>query len=215
MDENRSQCPQPAEEAVSPQAPSPWPRRIWHGAVKAVTVLCTLGLCWALAYFTRRKALPVYDAILLGETLLAFAVAVVCSHAYNYYPESKDTRSLREKAAKQKSVWLHANFSWEVISVWMTVTPLYCTCATIYISGSTPTGGWSQVQLHVLVYSILSLVLSLGTYVLRPSYRAAGYRKAHLCVSEALARSSADDPLADAIAAGEKCIAQQDVLGPQ
>lgn len=192
-------------------------RNHWHGVIQTITVLIALLLCAGLAYLTIKEKLPIYDAILLGETLLAFAIAVICSHAYNYYPGTEKEGTLREKAAQLKAMWLHANFSWNTLSIWMTVTPLYCTCATIYISGSSTGGEWDQT--HVLVYSILSLVLSLGIYVLRPSNRATGYREAYLSVTVALTNDSAPDPrdisLKQAIIKGEQSIAKQDTLDPK
>lgn len=189
----------------------------WQGAIQAITVSIALLLCAGLAYLTILGMLPIYDAILLGETLLAFAIALICSHAYNYYPGTEKEGSLREEAAKLKAMWLHANFSWNTISIWMTITPLYCTCATIYISGSSIGGEWDQV--HVLVYSILSLVLSLGVYVLRPSNRATGYREAYLSVTIALTNDPVSEPgavlLRQAIIKGEQSIAKQDTLDPK
>lgn len=186
----------------------------WHGVIQAIIASIALLLCAGLAYLTILGKLLIYDTILLGETLLAFSIALICSHAYNYYPGTEEEGSLREKAAKLKATWLHANFSWNTISIWMTVTPLYCTCATIYISGSSISGEWDQI--HVLVYSILSLVLSLGIYVLRPSNRATGYREAYLSVTIALTYDSAFEPeailLKQAIIKGERSIAKQDTL---
>ena len=79
----------------------------WHGAIQAITVSIALLLCAGLAYLTILGMLPIYDAILLGETLLAFAIALICSHAYNYYPGTEKEGSLREEAAKLKAMWLH------------------------------------------------------------------------------------------------------------
>ncbi len=188
-----------------------------HGAIQAITAAGTLVLCGFLAFWVLSGNLLVYDALLYGETLAAFAIAVICSHAYNYRPGSEPPDSLRDKAAQLEASWLHSNFCWEIISVWMTVTPLYCTCATIYISGSSIGSAWDQV--HVLVYSMLSLVLSLSVYVIRPSNRAAGYREAYLCVVEALSKRPALDPedqeIGQAIIKGQQIIAKQDLFDPK
>lgn len=188
-----------------------------HGAIQAFTTVCALVLCGFLGSQVVEDSLKAYDALLLGGTFWAVAIAFICSHAYNYQPGREAPGSLRDTAAKLEAVWHHANFCWQIISAWMTVTPLYCTCATIYISGSSAGGGWDQV--HVLVYSILSLVLSLGIYVIRPSNRAAGYRKAYLCVAKALCVSPAHDPgdekVREAIIAGQEIIAAQDILDPK
>lgn len=187
----------------------------WHGIVQALTILGTLALFGLLAHVVSADILQIYDAILMGETLLAFSIAVICSHAYNYRPNPAST-DLQEKAAKLEATWLHANFCWKTINVWMTITPLYCTCATIYISGSSVGDKWDQV--HVLVYSIISLVLSLGIYVIRPFNRESGYRKAYLSITTARAKkygSDSEAELINAIIKGEEIIAQEDLLNPQ
>lgn len=189
-----------------------------HGIIQTIAAGVTLILWVALAVFaTRQGSFRPYDTILLGGTFAAVALAFICSHAYNYQPGREAPGSLRDTAARLEAAWHHANFCWQIISAWMTVTPLYCTCATIYISGSPDGGEWDQV--HVLIYSILSLVLSLGIYVIRPSNRAAGYRKAYLCVTKALCTSPARDPedeeVRKAIIAGQEIIAAQDILDPK
>ena len=189
--------------------------KYWHGVVQTITIFVTLVLFGLLTYVVVIGVLPIYDAILVGETLFAFSIAVICSHAYNYQPNAANVDSLQEKAAKLEAIWLHANFCWQTINVWMTITPLYCTCATIYISGSSIGNAWDQV--HVLVYSIISLVLSLGIYVIRPFNRGSGYRRAYLSVSTALIKkydSDSNEELINAIIEGEKIIAQQDLLNP-
>lgn len=179
-----------------------------HGLIQFAAIFVLLIIIVALFMLSIVYKLPAYDGILLGESILAFAIGIVCSHAYNYEPGWEKPGSLRDQAAKKQAIWLHANFCWQIISAWMTITPLYCTCATIYISGISSGDEWDQV--HVLIYSILSLVLSLGIYVICPSNRAAGYRDAHLSVSEILANpKSDDDAVSRAIIKGEQIIAQQ------
>lgn len=189
--------------------------RHWHGLVQTATILVTLVIIGGLVYVVFIGVLQVYDAILAGETLLTFSVAVICSHGYNYQPDPTAT-PLQEKAAKLQATWLHANFCWQIINAWMTITPLYCTCATIYISGSSSVGKSDQV--HILTYSIISLVLSLGIYVIRPFNRGSGFRKAYLSVSTALTKqygSASNEELITAINEGQKIIASQDLLDPQ
>lgn len=188
----------------------------WHGVVQTIAIFVTLVLFGLLTYVVVIDVLQIYDAILIGETLLAFSIAVICAHAYNYQPNSTSINPLHERAIRLEATWLHANFCWQTINVWMTITPLYCTCATIYISGSSIGSKWDQV--HVLVYSIISLVLSLRIYVIRPFNRGSGFRKAYLSVSTALIKrygSNSDEELINAIIEGQEIIAQQDLLNPQ
>lgn len=191
--------------------------KYWHGAVQFLTCAVFLILSWVVFHFMEQWRLIAADIPLILATGLAISIAVICSHAYNYTPGGEKMGELYDQAARQKAVWLHANFSWQVVSIWMTVTPLYCTCAAIYISGTPINGTWDHT--HVLIYSILSLVISLGVYVIRPSNRAEGYRRAYQTVNEALlqyepaeGRASA---LANAIIEGERFITEQDVKDPK
>ena len=68
-------------------------------------------------------------------------------------------------------------------------------------------------------HSILSLVISLSVYVIRPSTRAASFQKAYQVLSVALVLSF-DNPdgaiiLKSAIIKGEKILASQATLDPQ
>lgn len=163
--------------------------RHWRGIVQMITVSITVGLFGLMGYAVYKKALHIYDSILFGGTLLTFAVAVIRSQTYSYQPGSAPTNSLQEKAAKLQATWLHASHCWQAINVWMTIIPLYCTCATIYISGSSAIGNDEENQLRILVYSIISLVLSLGIYVIRPSAQKAGFQKAYLSITVALTKT--------------------------
>ena len=184
----------------------------WHGVVQAIIIIATLVFVWHLACMVSTGDLQIYDAILAIETILFFSIAMVYSHAYNYRPNSAAT-DLQEEAAKLKATWLHANFCWKMIKIWMAITSLYCTCATIYISGTSIGSEWDQV--HVLAYSIISLVLSLGVYVIRPSNQEAGYRKAYLSITMALYGSGSEEELKNAIIEGEAAIAKEASFDPQ
>lgn len=182
-----------------------------------ITCIIFLCICGGMGCLVYKGFLKAYDALLYGGTFLAVAIAIVCSHAYNYQPEQWMDKELCHMAAKQAAKWLHDNFSWLTVSVWMTVMPLYCTCATIYISG-VPMADGEYDQIHILIYSILSLVISLGIYVIRPANRAVGFRQAYQLASEAMVKYQLvkdNTILANAIAEGEKIIARQDTLDPK
>lgn len=176
----------------------------WHGIVQLFTIIGAATASIALAC----SGLAGYDLLLFLGMIWAFAIAVICSHAYNDYP-----KSLRGQALKKQATWLHANFSWRALSIWIIVTSLYCNCATIYISGQSFD---PENQRHILIYSILSLVLSLGTYVLRPANRAEGFREAYVRITEALFNHSESDSeaLAKAIIEAEQIISKQDTMSP-
>lgn len=197
------------------RAISPILRR-WHGIVLMLTISFTLGLFGLVGYAVYKNILNVFDAFLFVGTLLTVAIAVIRSNTYNYQPGSTPTNSLQEKAAKLQATWRHANHCWQAVNLWMTIIPLYCTCATIYISGSPAIGNDKENQLRIFVYSIISLVLSLGIYVLRPSAHRAGFQKAYLSITTALTKTHGSDgpdvekELKKAIIEGENIIAKQD-----
>ena len=67
-------------------------------------------------------------------------------------------------------------------------------------------------QTHILIYSILSLVISLGVYAISPLKRASAYEKAYTLVVKALSDYELDPEngkknLSKAIKKGEKIIA--------
>lgn len=200
------------EAGGAPAAPRPKSRR--HGIIQSIAWAVFLAVCAAIFWAVRGGYLKIHYAWLLGGICLALTVAVTCSHAYNYREGSQGGDPLREQAARQMAVWLHANYCWQILNVAMTIVPLYCTCAAIYLSGNRVGDSMNDI----LIYSILSLVISLGTYVIRPANRAAGYRRAYTGVSRALTAPScadAGEPIAKALAEGTQIIAEQDIMDPK
>lgn len=182
----------------------------WHGIVQCIAVAVFIVFCFVLVYAVEKISFfEAYDALFLGLTGFAAVVAVVESHAYNYTPKENDETNLRERIGKLQAVWLHANFTWQIIYVWMILVPLYCTCITIYLSGNN--GDYN----HILVYSILSLVISLGYYAVQPLNRTNQFRKAYAIASKAIAtydsEKTSSKVLADAITEAEQMIASQDI----
>lgn len=198
-----------ADGAPIPPRPS---RR--HGIIQSVAWAIFLAVCAAIFWAVRGGYLKIHYAWLLGGICLAVTVAVTCSHAYNYWEGSQGGDPLREQAARQMAVWLHANYCWQILNVAMTIVPLYCTCAAIYLSGNQVADSMNDI----LIYSILSLVISLGTYVIRPANRAVGYRRAYTGVSKALTEPVCADTgerIAQALAEGVQVIAEQDIMDPK
>lgn len=156
--------------------------RHWHGLIQILVSIVFVAVCVIAFLHMKVWNLAAPDMLLLIFTGAAVTVAIICSHAYNHIPGDEDL--LYEQAARLRAVWLHANFCWKTISIWMTVIPLYCTCVAIYLSG-TPEGDEFD-HIRILVYSVLSLVISLGVYAIRPSNRASAYRKAYRVIDKAL-----------------------------
>ncbi len=188
-----------------------------HGLIQSaiwIFFACSLvGLILSVKFGLLRMT----DMFLILIVLFAFAVGATVSQAYNEVPDSADPEPLYRQAVKKKNIWLHSYFSWECINVAMTVIPLYCTCAAIYISG-TPGENSEWDRTRVLIYSILSLVLSLSIYVIRPANRATGYRRAYKTIDEALIQYKTETErslLSQALTEGEGYVSDQAILDPK
>ena len=188
-----------------------------HGLIQSaiwIFFACSLvGLILSVKFGLLRMT----DMFLILIVLFAFAVGATVSQAYNEVPDSADPDPLYRQAVKKKNIWLHSYFSWECINVAMTVIPLYCTCAAIYISG-TPGENSEWDRTRVLIYSILSLVLSLSIYVIRPANRATGYRHAYKTIDEALIQYKTETErslLSQALTEGEGYVSDQAILDPK
>lgn len=188
-----------------------------HGLIQSaiwIFFACSLvGLILSVKFGLFRMT----DMFLILIVLFAFAVGATVSQAYNEVPDIAAPEPLYIQAIKKKNIWLHSYFSWECINVAMTVIPLYCTCAAIYISG-TPGENSEWDRTRVLIYSILSLVLSLSIYVIRPANRATGYRRAYKTIDEALIQYKTETErslLSQALTEGEGYVSDQAILDPK
>lgn len=192
-------------------------RSLYDIITQTVAVVAFVAICIFSGFLISRKVIEIYDAILLDVTCLAIVVAIISSQTYSFIP-NLEMPEIWNSAERLQVVWIHSNFSWLSVNVWMKLTPMYCTCIAIYLSGNKC--DWNKI----LFYSILSLLISLSAYVVRPSNRAAGFRRAYKEIAMALAKykgaktdSSFPDPkvLVDAIIKGEEFIAEQDLIDPQ
>lgn len=177
----------------------------WHGGIQVVCWGVFCMACVFSAWLGIEYHYQIYNILLVDSTLLAITIAITLSHAYNCVP-NPNASYLWNLAEKRRSIWLHANHCWQTVHIWMTITPLYCTCIAIYLSGN------NMSQEHILIYSILSLVISLGVYAISPLKRAAAYQKAYTLVVKALSDYELDSKngeknLSKAIKKGEKLIA--------
>jgi len=114
----------------------------------------------------------VYDSIFLMTIVFALAVAITFSHSYGLNVKNiKD--ELKKRAIKADGTNIHSYFCWKIIAVWMTIAPLYCTTVVVFIGTQAVYGGQAGGQANrIVVYSILSLVISLSVYAVKPNYRA-------------------------------------------
>ncbi len=192
-------------------------RSFYDIIIQAVAVVAFVAICIFSVALISKRVIESYDAILLDVTCLAVVVAIISSQTYSFIPDP-EMPEIWNSAERLQVVWVHSNFSWLSVNVWMKLTPMYCTCIAIYLSGNKC--GWDKI----LFYSILSLLISLSDYVVRPSNRAAGFRRAYREIATALAKykgakatSNFPDPqiLVDAIIKGEGFIAEQDLIDPQ
>lgn len=154
-------------------------KRYWHAVVQVIVWILFFGFLAGSFWAYNRFHFQVYNLILVNLISTATAIAVTCSHAYNHEVR-QDAPPIWNQAERQKALWLHANFFWQTVSVVMTIMPLYCTCVAIYLSGN------NKSPENVMIHSIMSLVISLGVYVISPSSRATAYRGAYALVNDAL-----------------------------
>ncbi len=178
-------------------------KRTGHIVVQAIAWFLFLVICVCSVLLILLEKIRTYNMILIDSLFLAITIAITCSHAYNHKTDSTDPLHLQ--AERQKALWLHANFCWQTVGVWMTVAPLYCTCVAIYLSGN------NMFHEDVLIHSVLSLVISLGVYAIAPSSRAAAYRNAYALINDALMKVELDcneerELLEEAINEGTKII---------
>lgn len=196
---------------------SHWFYKRRHGLIQSAIWIFFACPLVALILSVKPDSLRMTDMFLILIVLFAFAVGVTVSQAYNEIPDSADPEPLYIQAIKKKNIWLHSYFSWECINAAMTVIPLYCTCAAIYISG-TPEGNGEWDRTRILIYSILSLVLSLSIYVIRPANRATGYRRAYKTIDAALIQYKTERDrslLSQALTKGEGHVSDQAILDPK
>lgn len=153
--------------------------KYFHGMIQFITWMIFIGICGVSVILVMKKDVQVYNILLPDSFFLTVTIAITFSHAYNYYPRPKASL-LWNQASKLRATWLHASNCWQSLNIWMTIAPLYCTCIAIYLSGNHMNSG------HILIHSILSLVISMGTYIIYPGERARTYLKAYSLVNEAL-----------------------------
>jgi hypothetical protein len=126
-------------------------------SIKAVSFIETIDI-W-----------EIYDTIISIIILFALALAVTLSHSYGLDIDYNKNDKLIKLALKTDAMNIHAHFSWTIITVCMTIIPLYCSTAVVFISTKPEHNG--QIG-HILLYSILSIALSLSIYIIKPNERA-------------------------------------------
>ena len=177
-----------------------------HGFIQ----LFTWVACFALSYLVIvcNSFLAIYDKAYIIFTFVAFSVAVTFSHAYNATPEAYEDKLARE-ADSFRSRWAHANFCWQIVDIWLTMTPVFCTGVTVYITQENT--NLSMIKNRIIVYSVLSLISSFASFSFNPGRRAKGFRDAHRGVRMALSLYSLSPAenrkqLSDAIIDGETAL---------
>lgn len=123
--------------------------------------------------------LAVCDIILILALLFALALGVTFSLAYTYEIDGAEDAQLK-KAVRLQLTFLHASQCWNITSILMAFVPLYTTCAVIYLSLNA-----AKNNMRILVYSILSLVFSMGVYIVRPQTRSTAYRNGYILLKDA------------------------------
>lgn len=167
--------------------------------MKAVRVLVRVfvwlmfgAALYAVPAIGLRLELEACDIILILALLLALALGVTTAQTYTYQMDGAQDKYLK-RALRLQMTFLHASQCWNIASIFMVFVPLYTTCAVIYLS---PQAAGNENR--ILVYSILSLVFSMGVYIVRPQTRSTAYHNGYVVLKDAtlayeLAMKSTDD----------------------
>lgn len=160
-----------------------------------MVVLVSVGIIWMLD----KQYLMVWDAVFVEFILLAFAVAVSFANSYGTPLDHIEKNSITYQAIKLRTVMMHANFCWSILHITLTIAPLYCTCVVIYLSGFEAISK-IEIQKAILIYSILSLVLTLATSVIKAKGFSGAYRMASTILYKGIMKrqcAEKDNPEAD------------------
>lgn len=163
--------------------------------VKTITWICAGGGIGVLIYAAYKTKLSIWDAFLIGMLFIVIAIAVTFSNSYGYNIDGLQEGSLLLKAATMHASVLHASFCWNIVYFFLTIAPLYCTCVVIYLSGF----GKNDTSQRILIYSILSLVLSTSTYVINAKGFAAVYRNASNILIDAIIKVQYESEARDGV----------------
>ena len=136
-------------------------------------ILISIGMAWLV----HRSVLMVWDAVFVGIVILAFAIAVSFGNSYGTSLDHVAKDSVLYEAIKLRTIMMHANFCWSVFHIAIIIAPLYCTCVVIYVSSFESVND-VKIQKAILLYSILSLVLTLAAYVIKAKGFSGAYRMA-------------------------------------
>lgn len=116
----------------------------------------------------------------------------------------KSLSGIHKVAYIRKSVWLKSNIIWMVINFWMISSSFLSTIIVIYISVQ------DVDATRIVFYSVMSLFVSIMSYVLNPLAMARGYRKAYQEIDKAIfeyeKRKENIDILEKALVCGEEYI---------
>lgn len=149
-----------------------------------VVVRALVWLLFAAALYFAPAAmvkfgLKVCDTVLILALLFVLTLGVTFSLAYTYDMDGVNDAQLK-KAIRLQQTFLHASQCWNITSIFMAFVPLYTTCAVIYLSPDA-----AENSMRILVYSILSLVFSMGVYIVRPQTRSTAYRNGYILLKDA------------------------------
>ena len=171
--------------------------------------MASAGIIWLVI----KGHLMVWDAVFAEMVVIAVAVAISFANSYGTPLDYIKKDSVLYQAIKLRTILMHANFCWSVFHIGLTISPLYCTCVVIYLS-SFETLSEVSIQKAVLIYSMLSLVLTLATYVIKAKGFSGAYRMASTILykgimerqCEAIDSQEADKKLAEYIHSAEEII---------
>lgn len=167
-------------------------------------VLAGLGL-WSIYKLYEMLKLQFQDVLFLGLLVICIETCVIISIVTSY--ENIQTinggNDLIQTAYIRKSIWLKSYIIWLVVHYWMAASSILATSITIYI-----TSGEEINKNKIIFYSIISLFVSIMSYVLNPKRISSGYRNAYQEIDTALLKFDNSDfeMLSEALIKGEEHI---------
>lgn len=159
--------------------------------IKFLTWTIVFYLIYYVGFINPFK-LNAYDIFFVYILIVSLATAITFSNSYGLYEFEKAAKDKSKTDENYKMLYLgikryathiHAYYCWKIVYYLLMILPLYCTCVVIYISAYSVADSMSRI----LIYSILSLVLSLAIYVIDPKTYADKNKSASAFIYEKIA----------------------------
>lgn len=158
--------------------------KVKKNIIKLLTWTVFTFSCYGLILLSQHTSpWEIYDSVFLITIILALSIAVTFSNSYELMVNVSEEDDVLRAAIRTDAKNIHAHHSWKIVSGWMTIAPLYLTTTVIVISTLPHFPG--KVA-HIIVYSILSLLISFSVLIIKPDLHAKHFIANHLVLRKAL-----------------------------